>query len=496
MHWKIERDPFLAPLCERQGESAVWAAGFFFDNDSENATLDDVDWLCTPRPKRAVTGERPAAILFTGAFCPVHAGHLAAMEEARAAAERAGFDIVGGYLSPGHDEYIRMKCGPAAIPAHERLLLCAAAAALSPWLSVDPWESLHRRVAVNYTDVAARLRAYLRKHFDPRTEVLFMCGADNARFALAFTELGGCVVVNRPGAESEFAHWKERLGEHPNILWVEGHCHSASSRTLRKPIWHPPKGRRLAVRLEGSRAVQTLGLRDFEAFQKELLALLSRHAPVRSVRMRGVDAESNVVSLDPMIPAKHNLAISRLFALGGYEPLGHVPRPGAIPLIEQIAAIPAGEYVLRDDDRMTNSTLNAVRAILPPTVAIRETRFSIEPAEDEDVLDARDFLLGADDAGLVVALPDGGLGRAPYMLPYVDPAVRASVLASHEFSSEVWMLNWRTFVRTNLRVRDLPAPCRATFCTKLDWRLDDLCLWHADRLRALQTSPPTPARTI
>jgi nicotinic acid mononucleotide adenylyltransferase len=493
MHWKIRRDPYLARLCERKGESAVWAAGFFFDNDPENAPLDDVDWLCTPRPKRNVTGDRPAVILSTGAFCPIHAGHLAAMEEARAAAERAGYDIVGGYLSPGHDEYIRKKCGPAAIPAQERLLLCAAAAASSTWLSVDPWESMHRRVAVNYTDVAARLQAYLRKHFDPRTELLFMCGADNARFALAFTELGGCVVVNRPGAEPEFAHWKERLGGHPNILWVDGPRHSASSRTLRNPVWHPPKGRRLVVRLEDSRAVQTLGLQSFDAFQKELLELLSCHAPVRGVRMRGLEAESNVISLDPMIPASHNLAISRLFALGGYEPLGHVPRPGAAPLRVQLAAIRPGEYVLRDDDCMTNSTLNAVRSLLLPTVTIRETRFAIEPSEDEDVLDARDFLLGADHAGLVVALPSGGIGRAPYLLPYVDPSVRASVLASHEFSIRVWLLNSRIFARTDLRVRHLPASSQATLRTDPERRLDEVCLWHADRLRGLHCAAPTPA---
>ncbi|MEO8352253.1 MAG: hypothetical protein ABI680_11025, partial [Chthoniobacteraceae bacterium] len=374
---------------------------------------------------------------------------------------------------------------------HERLLLCAAAAASSNWLSVDPWESLHRRVAVNYTDVAARLRAYLRKHFDPRMEVLFMCGADNARFALAFTELGGCVVVNRSGAESEFAQWKERLCGHPNILWVDGQRHSAASRMLRKPIWHPPKGRRLVVRREDSRAVRTLGLRDFEVFQTELLDLLSRHAPVREARMRDVEPGSNVISLDPMVPADHNLAISRLFALGGYEPLGHISRPGAAPLIEQIAAIPAGSYVLRDDDRMTSSTLNAVRGLLPPTISISETRFAIEPAEDEDVLDARDFLLGADDAGLVIALPGGGIGRAPYMLPYVDPAVRASVLASHEFSIEVWLLNARIFARTDLRVRDLPATCRASFPTDPERRLDELSLWHANRLRALKPAAPT-----
>ena len=52
------------------------------------------------------------------------------------------------------------------------LRLCAEAVAGSDWLSVDPWESMHRRVSVNFTDVAARLRAYLRAHVDPRVTSL------------------------------------------------------------------------------------------------------------------------------------------------------------------------------------------------------------------------------------------------------------------------------------------------------------------------------------
>src|SRR5689334_3025389 len=115
MHWKLRRDPYFSRVYEQHGELAVWEAGFFLDTDEEDASLADVDWLCTPRPRRAITGERPVVLLSTGGFCPVHDGHLAMMEAARAAAEQAGFDVIGGYLSPGHDEYLRMKCGSSAI---------------------------------------------------------------------------------------------------------------------------------------------------------------------------------------------------------------------------------------------------------------------------------------------------------------------------------------------------------------------------------------------
>src|SRR5437763_7703456 len=121
MHWKIRRDRYLSKLAEQQGEDAVLQAGFFFDDDAEDAPLDDVDWLTTSPPRRARSGNRPAVLLTTGGFCPVHAGHLMMMERARAAAEGAGWDVLGGYLSPGHDAYVGLKAGPAAIPASVRL---------------------------------------------------------------------------------------------------------------------------------------------------------------------------------------------------------------------------------------------------------------------------------------------------------------------------------------------------------------------------------------
>jgi nicotinic acid mononucleotide adenylyltransferase len=483
MNWKIARDRYLAPLCRKHGEAAAFAAGFFEDEDPEPAPLDDVDWLCTPRPKRDATGERPVVLLATGGFCPVHAGHLEMMERARTAVERAGYSVVGGYLSPGHDAYLRAKCGPLSSPAQERLRQCAVAVADSDWLSVDPWESMHRRVAVNYTDVTARLRAYLRAHVDARIEVLYVCGGDNARFAYAFTERGRCVVVNRSGAEAEFERWRATLAGHPNVIWVEGSGRLASSSALRTSPPAPSQRARLVVRLEDQRAVRTLQLSSLREFQQQLLALLARYATVRLAPLEACPLAPHVISLDPLLPGRHNLALSRLFAPGGYEALGHVARPGAAPLAEQAALIPPGNYVLRDDDSITGGTIAAVRAVLSSNVTISAVDVALTHADDEDVVDARDFLLGSDDGGLVLQLPGGGVGRAPYVLPYVDPFARASIAASREFSIAVWALNAHVFEPTELRVRDLPQATRATLPLPDTMKLNDVCAWHIERLR-------------
>lgn len=527
LHWKIRRDPYLSVLAERHGEDAVIEAGFFFDEDTEDAPLDDVDWRCTPAPRLLARSREPApshpndpsprrvVLLSTGAFNPIHDGHLEMMERARRAATTAGFEVVGGYLSPGHDAYLSLKCGPAAIPASVRLEECASRIEADPsareWLSVDPWEALHRRVSVNYTDVAARLRAYLRHHFDPSLDVLYVCGGDNARFAYAFAYDGGCVVVGRPGSEAEATTWRERLAKNPRILFTGGDNPSAS-RTIRAAEWVDERKRRLVVRLEDMRALRTLSKNGdspfivvswLRAFQSELIALIEEHATVRTANIRSrlpgsVDEQpderdDDVISVDALLPARHNIAISRLYEVGGYASRGHVARPGMPALDEQIATIPPGKYVLRDDDAMTGSTLEAVRArLLPRQIEITKMDLAIDHEADEDVVDSRDFILGADDGGLVIML-GADIARAPYVLPYVDPSARASIRAREvqAFSKSIWALNERMFRGTGLRVRDLPPAARATFrFLGDDCLLQDVCAWHRSRVCQPPRSSP------
>jgi hypothetical protein len=287
-------------------------------------------------------------------------------------------------------------------------------------------------------------------------------------------------VIARPGADEEFSRWRTRLAGHRNLLWHDGD-HPGSSRAIREPVWRDRTTRRVVMRLEDARAVRTLQI-ELLPFQRAIAALLAEHTHIRTIPL-GAPPAFPSISLDAMQHGTYALAVSRSFALGGYQPTGYVARPGSLALADQLAAIPAGDYTLYDDDAMTGGTLAAVRARLPARVRITSTELAIAHTGDEDVVDSRDFLLGADDGGLVVELAGGQLGRAPYVLPYADPAARCSLspAATRAFSIAVWQLNERLFADTQLRTSDLPLPARTTFGHH-DMALAELCRWHLGRL--------------
>src|SRR5690606_22048126 len=133
---------------------------------TENIPIkDSLNWLCTPFhfPEFDNTVQ-PCVLLSTGAFCPIHAGHIEMMTIAKKTVEANGYQVLGGYLSPGHDEYISQKAGERAIPIQQRIALiqkAIEASAESDWLMLDPWEGLFCSVAVNFTDVIERRETYL-----------------------------------------------------------------------------------------------------------------------------------------------------------------------------------------------------------------------------------------------------------------------------------------------------------------------------------------------
>ena len=481
MHWKIARDPYYAALHAQHGAAFIAEAGFFADTATEDAPLDDLTTLCTPTTciTDRLPAPRPAVLVCTGSFSPVHSGHLAMMAAARRSVEAAGYTVVGGYLSPGHDEYLALKLGDAALSAPHRLRLCAAAVAETDWLMVDPWEAMHRDVAVNFTDVVHRLTAYLHHHISPQLTVFYVCGGDNARFALTFAQRGSCVVVGRPGTEDRLARYRTHplLVGNPRILWADGR-HAGSSTAARRGNHTvlpaaverqltPRRPASLTLRLE-SADVAWGRAAALARFQRQLADLLSRWFVVREARLasqRIPQTPHPIISLDPLLPGRHALDISRRFDLGGTTQRRHCARPDAPPLSEQLAAIPPGTYALFDDDICTGGTIAAVRASLPPHITIADTLHltaARAPEGRQEIADSRDFLLGSRAGGLVVALPDGSLGRAPYLLPFVCPAARVSIpdAAVHEFSRRLWQLNAEFFADSGLTVADLPPATR------------------------------------
>ena len=60
-----------------------------------------------------------------------------------------------------------------------------------------------------------------------------------------------------------------------------------------------------------------------------------------------------------------------------------------------------------------------------------------------DIVDLRDFIIGAQNGGLVVRLPNKEIARSPYMLPYVSLKTRATISATKELKTSIrlWQMN-------------------------------------------------------
>lgn len=492
-----------------------------------------------------------AVLVSTGGFWPVHEGHLEMMELAREELERRGSTVLGGYLSLEHDDYVRSKCGPDVPGAAHRIRLAEQAIEASPWLMVDPWQALHADRPLNFSDVIARLETYLSAHVRTARpiRVVYVFGGDNARFTLAFVGRGRSICVPRPGHDQPFA----RIAGHPLVqahadrLILAGarSAPDAASTRIRGgderglpgavrglwSTWRSPTDRPrravLHLRDEGDWAVAPwLAGRDadvvrraYAGFARGLLAVVREafttprppDGPLelrievlrleqQRARAAALREEGRVLSLDPCLEGHINLGVSRCFELAVSEARpGIVARPGWPALDEQIGAVPPGEYLLLDDDIATGRTIESVRSLLGPTRVIRRVvalcDFRRLPGADDaaltDLFDCRDFLVGAREAGLVVALPDGTRARAPYALPYVRLARRVSAPLSRELalSRAIWRLNLEFFARVDppLRVADA-APAFRVLSAYLGFdartTLLDVCRWHARRLGA------------
>jgi nicotinic acid mononucleotide adenylyltransferase len=561
--WKVLRDPFYAATYAAYRSETVLAAAGFFDNRVEPEQLGHSPgrWLTTPVHKLTANLNRaPAAdpargyavLLSTGAFAPVHDGHLGMLEIARDQLERCGYRVLGGYLSPSHDHYVSTKFKDASDIA-QRLHLCELACADSDWLMTDGWEGRYIATAVNFTDVIVRLQRYLAAHVAVPVTVFYVFGDDNAGFARAFVGQGGCVCVPRPGIHPAGDELFAEPAVHANerILLAKRSTVDVSSTAVRagagqvpQPVarqlrrWKTGESRGTsiyAVRDDVGWALQPwfardrAGTRSLDAAREEFVAGLRRilsdalepatdgqSQPETQVTLIGSErqqrcldrltAQGRVLNLDVIGGGQAQLGVSREFAVsdGQGRCIGLGPRPGTPPLASQLDRVPDGSYTLVDDDIATGQTRQWLLDQLPDRIQVSDSKALLDcwrrkhdqTAPVWDVVDARDFLLGGRDAGLVVQLPDTNIARAPYMLPYVCLPARAKLPPSRAFpcSLRLWQLNRRLFARmpSPLRVSDADPACRALL-RYLGFAAEDplaeVCDWHIQQLEAQPFSP-------
>lgn len=548
---KIRRDPFYRKTLTHYGsEEAVIKAGFFDDGLAPGVldALSDPRWLTTPLYKvRQAHGKsvRPLVLFSTGGFAPVHEGHLQMMEAARAKMTRDGYDVVGGFLAPAHDSYVLHKGhGAERFPIHVRLESLQKAVLASDWLEVDPWMALYTPGDLNFTDVYRRLQSYISRHIPSNrpVEVAYVFGADNALFARSFIGEGLCVCVSRPGHAEKLAALTgdAKLMSTGRVRLAESDVDLSSRQIRMGEVVFAKMTETEELLSDGDRSqAHTLFMRDdldwaIEPWTKGLapstvsaakqafvggLKRIFRGAfagaavlpPGEDIEIIEVPSAEQVRWMDAHLADKpfinmdcvtggrgYPANISRLFHLCDHQyfSLGIIHRPDTGDALENL---PAGDYTLVDDDIATGGSMRALEALLPPGVRVTgrvsllkkwfiENR-ATETYNPTNILDMRDFLVGARMAGLVVESFDGRQGRVPYLAPYVSLNSRCSVPEEREKSicSQLFALNIEFFeaLGAPLRVQDADPSFRRLMLAMgfdADMPLRDLCAWHRERL--------------
>lgn len=228
-------------------------------------------------------------------------------------------------------------------------------------------------------------------------------------------------------------------------------------------------------RLDEEKITQML-CTEYDKFVAKLVDIfIAAHASKGSIELHLFDPDTvarnltfkasgkPLVSLDPLMnQGVQELGLSRSYFLSGKSAIGLVARPGYRSLPEQsrdIATSMRGHKitVVEDDIYTGSSAIGSLQALSKNGVDIEKVvpgiqvgiptklidlGYVIHPVisyvtTDEadifkkvDIGDPRDFLLGA--SGLVIQLPNGGLGRAPYLLPLVSATARAGIPTEKE----------------------------------------------------------------
>uniref|UniRef100_A0A6V2T1S6 Cytidyltransferase-like domain-containing protein n=1 Tax=Heterosigma akashiwo TaxID=2829 RepID=A0A6V2T1S6_HETAK len=122
-----------------------------------------------------------AALLTTGSLNPIHKMHVEMLEIARRHLSQY-FKVVGGFISPSHDSYVKSKMRSVAgtqkwcIPHREKL--CKLALMDSDWISADLWE-FNCSSFVDFFSVFQQLQNSLNESINVPVQLLYVCGEDH-----------------------------------------------------------------------------------------------------------------------------------------------------------------------------------------------------------------------------------------------------------------------------------------------------------------------------
>lgn len=430
---KLCGDPFYRELfLNGYSIDQIEDAGFFDDGLAPGELLDVADsrWLTTQLDKiqkrikdtPVTSSKKPLILLTTGAFAPIHEGHLEIMESAYKELSRLGFHVIGGYISPAHDDYVATKGAMAETwKADLRLSSIHQVLTRYDWLDVDPWMCSYAQTDLNFTDVIIRMESYIAKHVksERKIEVAYVFGSDHASHARTFLKRGiGVCVSNRQGFEQIISSMETELAiARDRIFFVRQPNKKYSSRYVR------------------------------EGKQPPLNGLLG-------IKMQNTASETSTQPISYLIRDDLDWAIST------WE-----PRCNRDILQKAKTDFYEGLEKALQSAFSQSSLVNILKDInvtfLPWQSRDEEWLHKFKrtiSSTHKEILDSKDFLLGSRMSGLILKHPDGSVGSLPCVLPYASPARYAHLPQDQEmnFSRKVIDLNisFHEMIGKNLLLSD------------------------------------------
>jgi hypothetical protein len=351
---------------------------------------------------------------------------------------------------------------------------------------------------------------------------VYVFGADNAAFVRSFIHQGFCVCVTRPGAEQKLEALKNDYALMKTGRVFIAPCSSdISSRHIRMKAQNKDFNNiDLANGIYAVRNDLDWATKDiFDITSDALLSACdeffqglfkSFSATFSDSLVKPIEISVNdqravlekeltskpVINMD-CVTADLGISVnfSRMFDIadGQLASTRLVPRPQS----QALESIPDGDYILADDDIATGFSMQQVIERLPDKVVVKENLSLLKSVladknqEDiYDVVDARDFLWGARQSGLVVRGPAGQIMRAPYSLPYVSLASRAKIPSAKEKELSITILRLNFIFYSSLGERVVLSDLDPSFQELMhmagflsDTPMLDVIQWHLDILK-------------
>ena len=526
--WKILRDEYYSEIYKKYlSIDIVIKAGFILDNiDLEDIDYYNLNFLTTPVSKiienmKDKDIKNPVVLLTTGGFDPIHEGHLYMMDFAKKVLEKNGYNVVGGYLSPSHESYVSTK-PYYKINSYERLDLCQECVKDSKWLMIDPFESIYVKTYVNFTDIIQRLELYLKKHINSNIQVAYVFGGDNSEFMYCFENKGIGICIEREGYSEKFNQIKNKCkGKNNFFINNKSIVSTYSSRNIRQREGYDYNNNQNYSKEDGDYVIRNEGItpllnykqnvkeeilqKEHEEFLKQLIELIRavfhNQLDVKTINMEeqlkkaySILEAKQTISLDTYYRGTYNIETSRLFDISDIQKkyISLIGRIGHDTVKNQIQKIEDGNYILVDDDSATGKTIREVMSNLPERINIEQIFLLASMGNEKifDIVDLRDFIIGAKNGGLVVRLPNKEIARSPYMLPYVSLKTRATISASKEMETSIrlWKMNKEFYQKIG---GDITLGQTDSGFKKLmnyigfkdDTLLVDICDWHIKKLK-------------